>query len=171
MPCSPQLPQWVSYLQALAVPIFAGFGVWIAAQQMVIADDKLRLDAFDRQYSKRVAVYEATRNILEQVFRNTLSEDDVRVYGVHALDAQFLFDDDVFKYLQQLRYRIGSWVDIQTNLGGPINIDERSEYERIAKENLDWIIKQGDPKTGFSARFAPFLIHTPVERPSWLRWP
>ena len=42
------LPQWVSYLQALAVPIIAAAGMWIAARQMVIADEKLQIDAFDR---------------------------------------------------------------------------------------------------------------------------
>ena len=40
-----QLPPWVFYLQALAVPIFAALGVWIAARQMLIANDKLRLDS------------------------------------------------------------------------------------------------------------------------------
>jgi hypothetical protein len=56
--CS-QLPPWVSYLQALGVPIIAAViaavGTWIAARQMLIANDKLQLDAFDRQYVKRVA--------------------------------------------------------------------------------------------------------------------
>ena len=61
MTSSPQLPIWISYSQALAVPIIAvviaAFGAWIAARQMVIADEKLKLDAFDRQYDRRVAVY------------------------------------------------------------------------------------------------------------------
>jgi hypothetical protein len=79
----------VSYLQALAVPVFAALGVWIAARQMLIANDKLRLDSFDRQYERRFAVYEVTRGILEQVFRRNISEADMRSYGLRALDAQF----------------------------------------------------------------------------------
>jgi hypothetical protein len=34
---------------------------------MVIANDRLQLDKFDRLYVKRVAVYEATQKILTQV--------------------------------------------------------------------------------------------------------
>ena len=84
-----QLPPWVFYLQALAVPIFAALGVWIAARQMLIANDKLRLDSFDRQYERRIALYEATRGILEQVFRETLTEADTRTYGLRALTRNF----------------------------------------------------------------------------------
>ena len=36
-------------------------GLWIAARQMLIADERLKYDAFDRRYEKRVALYEATR--------------------------------------------------------------------------------------------------------------
>ena len=94
----PQLPPWVSYLQALAVPIIGAiialFSVWIAARQMWIAQRKLDHDIFYMQYEKRFAVYEATRKVLANVFHGNLSDDDIRVYGLCTLDAQFLFDDD-----------------------------------------------------------------------------
>jgi hypothetical protein len=73
-----QLPQWVSYLQALPVPLVAAaialFGAWVAACQMWIAREKLRIDAFDRQYNRRVAVYEATRTL----FGRYISQDCFR---------------------------------------------------------------------------------------------
>jgi hypothetical protein len=96
-----QLPLWASYVQALGVPIvlavIAGFGAWIAACQMWIAREKLRLDAFDRQYNRRVAIYEATRTFLEEVFHGNISKADIQDYGRKVLDAQFLFDDNLHK--------------------------------------------------------------------------
>jgi hypothetical protein len=71
--------------------MIAVLGVWIAARQAVIADDRLRLDTFERQYERRIAVYEATRKILEDV--GNISEDDIKKYGLMMLSAEFLFDD------------------------------------------------------------------------------
>jgi len=59
-------------------------GVWIAARQMLIADEKLRLGAFDRQYEKRFAVYEATRKILGNVYLGNISEAEIRAYALRA---------------------------------------------------------------------------------------
>ena len=75
-----QLHALVSYMQALAVPIIAivvtAVGTWVAARQMLIAHDKLQHDAFDRQYDRRVAVYEGTRKFLASGFHGNISEDE-----------------------------------------------------------------------------------------------
>ncbi len=105
------LPQWVSYLQALAVPIIAAVGVWIAARQMLIADEKLQLDEFERQYVKRVAVFEATRKFLVSVFREKdFSEDQIQAYALHTAEAQFLFDDKLSQYLGELLGGVSRWL-------------------------------------------------------------
>jgi len=153
-----QLPAWVSYLQALAVPIIAVFGIWIAARQMVIADERLKLDAFDRQYNRRVAVYEATRKFLAGVFHRTISDDEIRAYGLYTLDAQFLFDDALYKYLRELCQRVTTWNDAKS----PAD---------IKAQNLEWITQQGDEETGFAVRFKPFLVYEQVKRSWWLRRP
>ena len=107
MPQCSQLPQWVSILQALAVPVFALVGALIAWQQMAIARRKLQHDVFYRQYDRRVAVYEATRKFLGDVFHRNISDDDIRVYGLCTLDAQFLFDEEMYnilpKFVSELR--------------------------------------------------------------------
>jgi hypothetical protein len=79
---TPELPAWVSYVQACTVPVIAAAGVLIAMAQMVIARDRFEIDTFDRQYTQRVAVYEATREFLEAAIRETLSERDIRAYGM-----------------------------------------------------------------------------------------
>lgn len=181
MPHASQLPIWVSYLQALAVPILAlvvaGFGAWISARQMLIAHDKLQLDAFNRQYERRIAVYEATRTILQSVFLHEIIPDnEIEAYGLHTLDAQFVFDGEMFKYLRDLRQRIVSYNLAKTKLAkledeNCLSNDEKGGWEKIRNDNLQWVIEQGDEATGFATRFLPFLLYKQARRPSWLRWP
>lgn len=175
MSSSPQLPLWVSYVQALAVPliglILALLGVWISARQMLTAKEKLSLDEFDRQYERRVTVYEATRKILGAVFHEKMTEADVKAYGLHVLDAQFLFDENLDKYLRELQQHISVLVESKSTLHESISNDDREAFQQIAHMQLEWIIKQGDGKTGFSTRFAPFLIYKQAKRPWLLRWP
>jgi hypothetical protein len=53
---SSSLPLWVQLLQALAVPVIAGVGAWVALQQMYLARVKLQHDLFDRRYAVFQAV-------------------------------------------------------------------------------------------------------------------
>jgi hypothetical protein len=46
--------------------------------------------------------------------------------------------------------------------------DKKSEYEKIRRENLNWIIAQGDEQRGFATKFAPFLVQREGKRPWWL---
>jgi hypothetical protein len=39
--------------------MIALLSVWFAARQAVIADEKLRLDTFEKQYERKFALYEA----------------------------------------------------------------------------------------------------------------
>jgi hypothetical protein len=168
--CS-QLPIWVSFLQALAVPFIAVVGLWIAARQMLIADERLKYDAFDRRYEKRVALYEATRAFLAKVFQKNMSDDEIRAYGLCALDAQFLFDEVMYRYLRDIRQHVASWYHATLSANQSPAGAERNEFERIERENLKWIIEQGDEIAGFAGKFMPYLAQTPFKRSWWLRWP
>jgi hypothetical protein len=144
MPQCSQLPSWVSYLQALAVPMIAAVGAWIAAQQMWIARVKLRHDIFYRQYERRLAVYEATRKFLADVFLEQISEDEIRVYGLCTLDAQFLFDENLYGYLKEIRDRVAAWNDAKSHTENEQGGEEKAAFETIRNESLNWIIQQGD---------------------------
>ncbi len=155
MPQYSQLPQWVSILQALAVPVITVVSVLIAWQQMAIAHRKLQHDIFYRQYDRRVAVYEATRKLLGDVFNGNISDDDIRVYGLCTLDAQFLFNEEMYKYLAEIRQRVAVWSAAKSSIERRSSSEEKAEWEKIKKENLDWIMQQGDER--FIVKFAPFL--------------
>jgi GMP synthase-like glutamine amidotransferase len=165
----------VSYLQALAVPllgaIIALLGAWIAARQMLIAHEKLQIDAFDRQYERRVAVYEATRQFLADVFHGNISNDAIQAYGLRTLDAKFLFDDNLFKYLREVLQHVTGWHSATHSMRNLRPGAEQDAYNEIASAHLKWIIEQGDEVTGFDTRFTPFLLHRQARRPWLLRWP
>jgi hypothetical protein len=151
----------------IATIIAASAAAYFARQQMVIARDKLQHDIFYRKYERRVAVYEATRKFLADVFEN-ISEDEILTYGLCTLDAQFLFDDKLYRYLREIHWRVAAWnharLSIEKSSG-----QEKAEFERIKNEHSNWIIQQGDEQTGFAAKFAPFLVHRQLERAWWLR--
>jgi hypothetical protein len=167
-----QLPQWVSYLQALAVPLVAAaialFGAWVAACQMWIAREKLRIDAFDRQYNRRVAVYEATRTLLADIFHKPVSEDMIRDFGWKTLDAQFLFNKQMYKFLSEVRNRVAIYANAEAHVLREPPGAEQDEYKKIYRQQLDWITEQGEQS--FAERFEPFLVYKPSRRPWYLRF-
>jgi len=166
------LQKALAMLQALAVPAIAAVGVWIAARQMVIADEKLKIDAFDRQYNRRVAVYEATREFLRSAYdKQNLSEAQIRAYALRTLDAQFLFDDGLYRYLRELLRRVSTFNDANISIENLANGERKNAYLRLRDENENWIRQQGDERTGFAVRFEPFLVLNLPKRPWWARWP
>jgi hypothetical protein len=162
---------WIAYLQVFTVPVIALFGVWIAARQMLIADSKLRLDSFIHQYDRRVAVYEATRAILMQVYHGGISQADVRDYGLRALDAAFLFDDDTAKYLRDLQHHIAVLLYAKSRIENATLEEDKKQYQAMAKDQMDWLREQGDEGTGLRTRFEQFLKYAAPTRPWLLRWP
>ena len=86
----PELPIWISYMQALAVPFIAALGVWIALQQMRVARSKLRHDLWD----KRFGVYEATVQLIEVASQRRLSQEFLDQHFQKITGSMFLFDND-----------------------------------------------------------------------------
>src|SRR5262245_41452405 len=97
------LPLWIQWLQALAVPVIAAVGAWIALQQM-LARVKLRHDLYERRF----AVYQAARKFLAEVLTYAAVADDaLRAYVVGTSDSVFLFNDEISTYLEQIRNTAG----------------------------------------------------------------
>jgi hypothetical protein len=165
--CAVQLPSWVSYFQALAVPLLAvvvaAFGVWISRRQERIARDKFVNDEFYRLFEKRFAIYQATREFLAAVFLEDIYEKTIRAYGLTTLDAQFLFDESVHNYLREIAARVRTWHMAKSKSENATG-EEFDEWRRIKEENMNWLIAQGDEATGFAVRFRPFLVPSSIKR-------
>jgi hypothetical protein len=126
--------------------------VVIAVLQWRVADNKLRLDLFDRRYK----VYNAARDFLAQIARNT-SFDDSRLFEFNAgtSDAGFLFRADVVEHLGEIRRRALNLRTTRKLSEKPqLSDDEVSRYAQADSEDVKWL---GDQMTRITKVFDPYL--------------
>jgi hypothetical protein len=146
------LPLWVKALQALAVPVIAAVGAWVAVQQMVIARVKLQHDLYDRRY----AVFDAVRAFLNEAIRSQIvSPETFRMFALKTADAEFLFDDGLPAYLREMREHASKAQAIYITMQQMEPGDQKAAASRAASEHAMWLTNQID---GLAARFRPFLM-------------
>jgi hypothetical protein len=88
------------WFTALATPLIALIGVYIAYQQHKLQRYLLKKDLFE----KRWVVYLAVVKLLEAALKNRQPEiESVDQFNLETLSAPFLFDAEVVKYLEELR--------------------------------------------------------------------
>lgn len=159
-------------LNALVVALVAMVGMWLAGRQMVIAQQRLQHDIFYRLFDMRFEIYKATREFLAQGFRDEgISEKEIQLYRLRTLEAKFLFDDELAKYLSEICQRITTWQHAVSKLKQLPAGQKDAGLEEMRIANYNWIVAQGDERTGFDTRFKPFLVPKTVQLPRWLCWP
>jgi len=134
------LPIWVQYMQALGLPIFAaviaGFGAWIGWQQMHTASVKLQHDLFDRRWP----VLKATTHLLAEAWgKGRVDEATMKSYMLDVAPTRFVFDDEVFRYLQEVRERVLELNAIKDKLDQLPAGEEKDVWAAKAKEQIAWI--------------------------------
>jgi hypothetical protein len=140
---SSSLPIWVQVLQALAVPVIAAVGAWVALQQMYLARVKLQHDLFDRRY----AVFQAARRFLDEAVSNkVVSNETFRAFALGTSDAAFLFDDRLAAYLKEMRDHAAAaqstYLTIESVPGMPQA--QKAAASKAAGEHFVWVINQID---------------------------
>jgi hypothetical protein len=161
-----------SGLNGLALALIAVIGAWLAGRQMVIAQQRLQHDTFYRLFDMRFDVYKATREFLAQGFRDEgISEKDIQLFRLRTLEAKFLFDDELAKYLAEICQRVTIWQHSISKLAQLPHGQKDAGLEDMRVSNYNWIVAQGDELTGFDTRFKPFLALREVKLPRWLSWP
>jgi hypothetical protein len=146
------VPGWVQILQALAVPVIAAVGAWVAIQQMRIARIKLQHDLYDRRY----AVFQAVRRFLDEALANQLvSSETLRAFVLGTSDAEFLLPDDLAEYLARMRERARTAQSIYMVMPALLpGSQQLADASRAANEHMQWL---GEQVEGLSARFRPSL--------------
>jgi hypothetical protein len=164
---SAQLPLWLQYIQALAVPFLAAVGAWIALQQMQIARVKLRHDLYDRRF----AVFQAARKLLAEVLTHArVSDDQFRAYVIGTSDAVFLLDDEISTYLEEIR-KVAGRLETINSVINPLPVGEQRSAlaDEEARITL-WLTAQ--LPDGLVAKFKPFLTldkQKRTKRRSWFK--
>jgi hypothetical protein len=89
----------ITIFQGLLTPVVAGVAVYIAWQQWKTNKMKLKLDTYDR----RQRVYQEVTKILGVVLRDAkVNTDELLRFRSAVVEADFLFDDDIPIYINQI---------------------------------------------------------------------
>ncbi len=97
------LTELADFSKTMLTPVIAVIAVYIAWQQKKINEQKLNLDLYDR----RLRIYEEVRKILSIIIRDAkASYDDLLKFYSAASEADFLFDPEITKYIDEI-YRHG----------------------------------------------------------------
>lgn len=136
---APGGPHWTGYATAIAVPIIALIGAWIAFRQSQIARNKLKLDLYDRRFK----VYEAVQQTLGVITtQGKLGLGDEVMYLTGIQSAKWLFGPEVATYLdKELWHKIVDFGLHSTMSEGPPS-EERNEHVRARAETMKWLIAQ-----------------------------
>jgi hypothetical protein len=143
---------WTTYLAALLTPTVAALGIFIAYRQWRTAQNKLKLDLFER----RLAVYEAARGFISSVMTSGKTTQDREFeYLTGIRGAKWLFGDEVVQYLDKVLWHKACdlWC-LQEELEGMPPGDERTRKVHAKAEIKKWLIAQLEV---LDNKFSPYL--------------
>jgi hypothetical protein len=133
-------PHWTAYLSALLVPVVAVMGAIIAYRQWRTAQNKLKLELFERSF----AVFDAVRKLIGSIMGSGRAIDqEVFKYRIGTREARWLLDQDIAEYLDKELY--DKVIDLQTlhsELEGLPVGPERTANVQKQSEVKKWIYKQ-----------------------------
>lgn len=135
---------------------------FIAWQQWQLAQNKLRLDLFDRRYK----VYDALRTFLSCVVGKA-NFTDAQLFEFYAgtSDAEFLFGPEVIDYLAQVRKHALN-MQLHQKIFQPMPVgEERSRHIQAEHDELVWL---GEQLTEMSKIFVPYLGFSHIQAVSGL---
>lgn len=155
-------PHWTAYLSALATPVIAVLGSWIAFQQWRTARDKLRLDLFE----KRMAVYRSAKDALGALFTvDRLTAEDELKFLISISEAKWLFGPEIFEYLEKTLW--AKFCDHGAFVGGLEGLEPGSHRTELVKGKAElrkWFYEQ--PKK-LDDLFMPYLGFTHSKSKLW----
>jgi hypothetical protein len=135
-------------IATLFLSVAVGVVAWL---QWRVARNKLRLDLFDRRYK----VFEATRKFLALILQNTTFDNSqFAEFDLAISDADFLFGDDVVRYLREIRQEA---LDLRTSgklLARARTDDEVTKRAQDEHAHLFWLNDQVEAMTKV---FSPYL--------------
>ena len=145
-------PHWTTYLAALLTPTVAVLGSFIAYRQWRLAQNKLKLDLFDRRFS----VYEAARTLLASIMTSGKAKDEeVFKFMVATREAKWLLNASVAEYLDKQLYNKAIVLQTLTSELEGVGVGEvRTKNVHAQAEIKRWFMAQYEV---LDKKFAPYL--------------
>jgi hypothetical protein len=144
--CGQVSPHWTTYVSVLSTPIVAliaaVFAGTIAYRQWRTAQNRLKLDLFD----KRFAVYHETMKFLSHVMiKGGVGGDELLKFNIGIREAKWLLDDDIDNYLkEEIRKNASSIRTLATILVNmPVGVERTANVDKES-QLLTWIMEQPD---------------------------
>jgi hypothetical protein len=140
---SVQLPIWVEYIRALGTPvaavIFGGIAAWISYRQWKVSAYKYRFELFEKRYH----IYSVLQNVYGELLQeDKISGETYSKLAVAANEAQFLFGDDVAKYLREFQERIFEKRRLERKMSRKLSDAEFDKLGEQADQNWKSIDEQ-----------------------------
>ena len=140
------LEQIMEISKALLTPIIAIIATYIAYQQWKTNQQKLNLEL----YARRLEVYEEVRKILSLILRDAdASYDDLLIFRTSVSEADFLFEDDIPSYIDEIYKRgvnLHKWNKEykDSTQETPKGYDHKKVCDEMHKEVV-WLTEQFEP--------------------------
>lgn len=123
------------------MPVLATVGAIIAYRQWRTAQNKLKLDLFD----KRMLVYQAVRDTLGHIASHgKISQEQQIKYLTGIQTSQWLFGPELHTYLRETLWHKIVDLELHNTLSGRDNGDheERRKHIHLQAETLKWLVAQ-----------------------------
>lgn len=146
------VPHWTAYLSALLAPTVAVLGSFIAYRQWRTAQNKLKLELFE----KRFEIYSATTALLASIMGSGKAKDtELYKFLTATRDAKWLLSAPIAEYLERDLYHKA--IDLQcleTELQNMPVGEERTACIRTQSEIKKWLLAQYEV---LDEKFSPYL--------------
>lgn len=144
-------PHWTIYLSALLTPTVAVLGFYIAYRQWRTAQNKLKLDLFER----RLVIYEAAKILLATVSANgKVKDEELGKFLTQTRSAKWLLNTEIAEYFSEIYRKALDLRCLDSEIENLPISEERSknvEEQRVIK---DWLEIQFNI---LDTKFSPFL--------------
>lgn len=160
LPSSPPPdPHWTAYLQAIGTPVVAVIAACIAAsiafRQWQTAQNKLKLDLFERRYE----VYVALTQLMGLMVQEKWVEQDVpRQLMAKTGGTEFLFDHHIYEYVVEVVFKhVNNRMSLQYKAEIARRADNQALFAELSKElalEREWFDNEIDE---LRKRMRPFL--------------
>lgn len=146
-------PHWTAYLSALLVPTVAVLGAFIAYRQWRTAQNKLKLELFE----KRFAVYDSARKLISSILTSgKVQNEEMYKFLAGTGEAKWLLDAEVDDYLYKtLHTKALRLQALDSEFGGLMAGQERSANLKAQGEIKKWMVEQ---YSVLDAKFSEFLL-------------
>jgi len=142
---------WIQILSALLTPLIVAIAVYVARQQWRTAHTKFRRDYYER----RLPIYRAAMTLVATAMtKRTVSNEDLRGFGIKTTEARFFYNDEIAKFLEEMQQQALDLQICHKMMKEAPTVDERQQYADGWSKRAKWF---SDLPNEINAKFSPFL--------------